>query len=63
VVGPPGEKPIMKIPPQMLDNMKGIKGDHGKMGDPGIIGPEGGYNHIYLFYARTQWVAYFIYRV
>lgn len=41
LAGPPGEKPIIHIPPSMKEVMKGAKGDHGKMGDPGFTGPRG----------------------
>lgn len=53
-MGPPGEKPIIKIPPQMKDDMKGTKGDHGKMGEPGFTGPRGDYNHIYFLLKDTK---------
>lgn len=40
-MGPPGEKPVMIITPALKDVMKGAKGDHGYMGNPGFTGPRG----------------------
>lgn len=54
LVGPPGEKAIIKILPKMKADMKGPKGDHGKMGEPGFPGPRGDYNHIYFLLKNTK---------
>lgn len=53
-MGPPGEK---LMPPNMKKVMKGAKGDHGYMGDPGFTGPRGDYSHIHtviIFFSSTQ---------
>lgn len=39
VKGPPGEKP--QIPLHIIVDMKGVKGEHGPLGDPGFPGPRG----------------------
>lgn len=39
LTGPPGEKP--KVPPQMLVEMKGLKGEGGPVGNQGFIGARG----------------------
>lgn len=54
LVGPPGEKPIIHISPQEKEVMKGAKGDHGNMGDPGFTGPRGDYSHIYFLLKYTK---------
>ncbi len=62
-MGPPGEKPTIPITPHMKEVMKGLKGDHGKIGDPGFTGPRGNFTHIIIiliYYSMAQRITYFM---
>ncbi len=54
LMGPPGENPTILITPHMKEVMKGVKGDHGKIGDAGFTGPRGNFTHVNLLLKGTK---------